>query len=72
MMSLVMLHQYCLLTVKRDIAVTILLRCMCVCVWMCACIRLSGFVRAITPTFMDGFQNYLTQLLSLRRSRSAI
>ena len=31
----------------------------------------SGFVRVITPTFMHGFQTYLTQLLSLRR-RSAI
>ena len=31
----------------------------------------SGFVRAITFIFIDGFQNYLTQLLSLRR-RSAI
>ena len=51
------------LTIKRDIAVTILLRCMCVCA--------SGFVRAITPTFMHGFQNNLTQLMSLRR-RSAI
>ena len=49
--------------VKRDIAVTIVLRCVCV--------RACGFVRAVTPTFMDGFQNDLTQLLSLRR-RSAI
>ena len=35
------------------------------------CVRASGFVRAITPTFMHGFQNYLIQLLSLRR-RSVI
>ena len=25
-----------------------------------ACVRPSGFVQDITPTFMDGFQNYLT------------
>ena len=35
------------------------------------CVRPSGFDRVIIPTFMHGFQNYLTQLLSLRR-RSAI
>ena len=52
-----------LLAVKRDIAVTILVRCMCVSV----CVFPSGFVRAITPTFMHGFQNVLAQLLSLRR-----
>ena len=46
------------LAVKRDTAVTILLRCMH---------PPSGFVPAIIPTLMDGFQNYLTQLLSLRR-----
>ena len=55
------------LAVKGDIAVAIFVRCMC----MPACIRPSGFVRAITPTFMHGFQNYLAQLLFLRR-RSAI
>ena len=38
---------------------------------MRGCLRTSGFVRVITPTFMHGFQNYLTQLLSLGR-RSAI
>ena len=27
---------------------------------MCACVCLSGFVRATTPTFMDGLQNYFT------------
>ena len=38
---------------------------------MCACICPSRFVLAITPTFMNRFQNYLTQLLSLwRRSAS--
>ena len=37
----------------------------CVCVCMCI---LSRFVQAITPTFMHGFQNYLAQLLFLRRS----
>ena len=37
---------------------------------MHACVRpnMSG---SITPTSMDGFQNYLTQLLSFRK-RSAI
>ena len=39
------------LEVKGDIAVTVLVRC------VCACIRPSGFVQAITPTFMHGFQN---------------
>ena len=52
------------LAVKRDIAVTILLRCMCVHV----CVRPSGFVQAITHIFMHGFQNYLTQLSLKRRS----
>ena len=50
--------------VKRDIAVTILLRCICV----RACVHPYGFVWAITPTFMDGFQNDLTQLLSLMKT----
>ena len=40
-------------------------------VYVCACLHPSGFVRDITPTFFDGFQNYLTQALSLRR-RNAI
>ena len=40
------------LAVKRDIAVSILLWCMCV----RASVR---FVRAITTTFMHGFQNFL-------------
>ena len=54
------------LAVKRAIAVIILLK-----MYVCVCMNPPGFVRAITPTFMDGFQNYFTQLLSLRR-RSAI
>ena len=53
--------------VKRDIAVTKFAK-----VYVHANVHPSiGFVQAITPTFMDGFQNYMTQLLSLRR-RSAI
>ena len=48
---------------ERDIVVTISVWCMCVC---CACMCLSGFVQAITSTFMDEFQNNLPQLLSLR------
>ena len=39
-------------------------------VYRCACMCSSGFVHAITSTFMHGFQNSLEQLLSLRR-RSA-
>ena len=39
---------------------------------VCACMHPSGFVWAITPKFMDGFQNYLSQLLSALRRRSAI
>ena len=35
---------------------------------MRGCVRQSGFVRVITPTFMHGFQNYLTQLLSFGRT----
>ena len=31
------------------------------------CVHPSGFVRATIPTFMHGFQNYFTQLLSLRK-----
>ena len=55
-----------IIVVKQDIAVTILVRLICV---LCVCpLR---FVRAITLTFMHGFQNYLTQVVSLRR-RSAI
>ena len=52
------------LAVKRDIAVTILLRCMCMRVCMHACVC-PGFVWFVALTFMHGFQNYLTQLLSL-------
>ena len=46
---------------KRDIVVTILLRCMCVRL----CVHPSGFVRTITFTIMHGFQNNLAQLLPL-------
>ena len=45
---------------KRNIVVTIFVRCMCV--------RPSGFVRTITCTIMHGFQNNLAQLLPLTRS----
>ena len=45
---------------KRDIVVTILVRCMCV--------RPSGFVWTLPCTIMYGFQNNLAQLLPLRRS----
>ena len=48
---------------KRDIVVTILVRCMSV--------RPSEFVRTITCTIMHGFHNNLAQLLPLRR-KSAI
>ena len=41
------------LAVKQDIAVTILLGCMCVHGCALGCICPSGFVQAITPTFMD-------------------
>ena len=34
---------------------------------MRGCVRPSGFVRVITPRFIRGFQNYLTQLLFMRR-----
>ena len=51
------------LVVKQDIAVTVLLRPVCVCP--------SRFIWAINPTIVHPFQNYLTQLLSWRR-RSAI
>ena len=53
---------------ERDIVVTLSVRCMCMC---CACVHLSGFVWAITSTFMHRFQNDLAQLFSLR-SKSAI
>ena len=48
---------------ERDVIVTISIRCICV-RW--ACVRPSEFVRAITSTFMHGFQKYLGQLFSLR------
>ena len=32
--------------------------------YVCACIHPSGFVQAITPRFIHGFQNYLAQVLS--------
>ena len=63
---------------EQDIGVTIFIWCMCICVHMCACVcgvdacvPPSGFVWAITSTFMHGFQNDLAQLFSMRR-RSAI
>ena len=52
------------LTGKRDIVVTILIRCMCVRPCIRASVRgPSGFVRTITCTIMHGFQNNLAQLL---------
>ena len=58
--------------VKQYIAVTSFVHCMCMPKCMCglvlACVCESGFVRAITSTFMHEFQNNLAQLLSLRRS----
>ena len=42
--------------VKRDIAVTYYFARL----YVCACMLASGFVPAITPTFMHGFQNYVT------------
>ena len=44
----------------------------CVCVCLHVCVGPSGFVSAITPTFRDGFQNYLIQLLSLRRRHAIL
>ena len=43
----------------------------CACVVRVMCAHASGFVRAITSTFMYGFQNSLAHLFSLR-SRSGI
>ena len=51
---------------ERDIVVTILVQHVCV---RCACLCIvhsSGFVWAITCTFMHEFQNNLAQLLSSR------
>ena len=48
---------------KRDIFVTIFVRCMCV----HPCVCPSGFVRTIPCTIIHGFQNNLAQLLPLRR-----
>ena len=48
---------------KQDIVVKISVQCMCI-------VRLFAFVRAISSTFMHGFQNNLAQLFSLR-SKSA-
>ena len=53
---------------EQDIVVTTSTRYICVC---CMCVHPSGFVWAITCTFMHGFQINLTQLFSLM-SRSAI
>ena len=52
---------------KRDIVVTILFG---VCACVRASVRPSGFVRAITCTFMHGFQNNFAQLLPSRRKRA--
>ena len=60
---------------ERDIAVTNFVQCKCVNAFVracvCVCMRPSGFVQAITSTFMHECLNNLTQLLSLR-SRSAV
>ena len=53
---------------ERDIVVTISVWCMCV---RRACMHQYGLVRAITCTFMHGFQNNLAQLLP-SRSRSDV
>ena len=45
---------------EQDIVVTALVWCVC-----CACVH-CGFVRAITSTFVHGFQNNLAQLFSLK------
>ena len=55
----------CPLAVKQDIAVISFVWCMCLRVCMCPDLSVP------TATFMHGFKNYLTQLLSLRR-KSAI
>ena len=47
---------------ERDIVVTILVQCMCV--------HPSRFNLAKTSIFVHGFQNYLAQLFSLRKSRA--
>ena len=47
----------------NETVVTTLIQCMCVCV---LCMHLTGFVWAITCTFVNGFQNNLAQLLSSR------
>ena len=57
--------------VERDIAVTNqILFSVCACGSSCMH-HASEFIGATTSTFMHGFQNYLAQLLSVRR-RSAI
>ena len=53
---------------EQHLVVTISVRSLCV---PCVCVYPSGFVRAITSTFMHGFQNNLAQLFS-RMSKSAI
>ena len=50
-----------LLAVKRDIAISIFVQC------MCASVRIF---RPITSALMHGFQNNLAQLLSLRRKKA--
>ena len=49
---------------ERDEIVTISVRYMCV--------RPSGFVQAITCTFVHGFQNKLAQLSSSRNRRAIL
>ena len=49
---------------EQDIVVTISVQCMCI-------VRLSAFVRAVTSTFIHGFQKNLAQLFSFK-SGSAI
>ena len=58
---------------ERDIVVTTSVCCMSVRALYirCACVRPSGFFRAISSTYMNEFQNNLAQLLCLT-SRSAI
>ena len=47
---------------ERDIVVTASVWCTCV----RACMHPSRFIRAITCTFLHGFQNNLAQLFSMR------
>ena len=52
----------CIIFVKpagsgRDIVVTTSVWCICIVCVHCACVHLFGFVRAITWSFVHGFQN---------------